>query len=131
MQLLQYFIVGILSILSGGVIGFIIRYYIAKSRLNSAENKAEMILKESKIEAESQKKELLLDAKTYVIQERNNFEKETKERRIELQRLEKRLIQKEIVNELSKEIIGGSVSKEDTIIVDVADGHLTLRKRSE
>ena len=43
----------------------------------------------------------------------------------------KRLIQKEIVNELSKEIIGGSVAKEDTIIVDVADGHLTLRKRSE
>jgi ATP-dependent Clp protease ATP-binding subunit ClpB len=43
----------------------------------------------------------------------------------------KRLIQKEIVNELSKEIIGGTVSKEDTIIVDVADGHLTFRKGSE
>jgi ATP-dependent Clp protease ATP-binding subunit ClpB len=40
----------------------------------------------------------------------------------------KRLIQKEIVNELSKEIIGGSVAREDTIIVDVADGHLTFRK---
>jgi ATP-dependent Clp protease ATP-binding subunit ClpB len=40
----------------------------------------------------------------------------------------KRLIQKEIVNELSKEIIGGSVSKEDTIIVDVADSHLTFRR---
>jgi ATP-dependent Clp protease ATP-binding subunit ClpB len=40
----------------------------------------------------------------------------------------KRLIQKEIVNELSKEIIGGSVVKEDTIKVDVADGHLTFRK---
>ena len=43
----------------------------------------------------------------------------------------KRLIQKEIVNELSKEIIGGSVSKEDTIIVDVADSHLAFRKGSE
>jgi ATP-dependent Clp protease ATP-binding subunit ClpB len=43
----------------------------------------------------------------------------------------KRLIQKEIVNELSKEIIGGSVSMEDTIIVDVADSHLTFRKSSE
>jgi ATP-dependent Clp protease ATP-binding subunit ClpB len=42
----------------------------------------------------------------------------------------KRLIQKEIVNELSKEIIGGNVSKEDTIIVDVKDGHLTFRKES-
>ena len=30
----------------------------------------------------------------------------------------KRLIQKEIVNELSKEIIGGKVSKEDTIVIE-------------
>jgi ATP-dependent Clp protease ATP-binding subunit ClpB len=43
----------------------------------------------------------------------------------------KRLIQKEIVNELSKEIIGGTVSKEDIIIVDAADGHLTFKKGSE
>ena len=40
----------------------------------------------------------------------------------------KRLIQKEIVNELSKEIIGGKVSKEDTIIIDVEDDRLTFRK---
>jgi len=43
----------------------------------------------------------------------------------------KRLIQKEIVNELSKEIIGGNVSKEDTVKVDVKGGHLTFRKGSE
>jgi ATP-dependent Clp protease ATP-binding subunit ClpB len=43
----------------------------------------------------------------------------------------KRLIQKEIVNELSKEIIGGTVSKEDIITVDAADGHLTFKKGSE
>jgi ATP-dependent Clp protease ATP-binding subunit ClpB len=40
----------------------------------------------------------------------------------------KRLIQKEIVNELSKEIIGGNVSKDDSIVVDVKDGHLSFRK---
>jgi ATP-dependent Clp protease ATP-binding subunit ClpB len=38
----------------------------------------------------------------------------------------KRLIQKEIVNELSKKIIGGKVSKEDTIVVNVKDGHLAF-----
>ena len=38
----------------------------------------------------------------------------------------KRLIQKEIVNELSKEIIGGKVSKEDVIVVKVKDGHLHI-----
>ena len=40
----------------------------------------------------------------------------------------KRLIQKEIVNELSKEIIGGKVTKEDTIIVETEGDHLTFRK---
>ena len=40
----------------------------------------------------------------------------------------KRLIQKEIVNELSKEIIGGKVSKEDNIIIDVSDDRLSFSK---
>jgi ATP-dependent Clp protease ATP-binding subunit ClpB len=40
----------------------------------------------------------------------------------------KRLIQKEIVNELSKEIIGGRVSKEDTVIVDASGDSLTFRR---
>jgi ATP-dependent Clp protease ATP-binding subunit ClpA len=43
----------------------------------------------------------------------------------------KRLIQKEIVNELSKEIIGGKVSKENTIVVGVKDGHLSFVKRAK
>jgi ATP-dependent Clp protease ATP-binding subunit ClpB len=40
----------------------------------------------------------------------------------------KRLIQKEIVNELSKEIIGGTVLKDDSIVVYSKDGHLSFRK---
>jgi len=40
----------------------------------------------------------------------------------------KRLIQKEIINGLSKEIIAGSVLKEGGITVDVEDKHLVFRK---
>jgi ATP-dependent Clp protease ATP-binding subunit ClpB len=40
----------------------------------------------------------------------------------------KRLIQKEIVNELSKEIIGGTVLKDDSIVVYSKDGNLSFRK---
>ena len=39
----------------------------------------------------------------------------------------KRLIQKAIVNELSKEIIGGKVNPNDTIVVDVKDENLSFR----
>lgn len=38
----------------------------------------------------------------------------------------KRLIQREIINELSKQIIAGSVSKEDKVMIDVADNHLSF-----
>ena len=40
----------------------------------------------------------------------------------------KRLIQKVIINELSKEIIGGTVSKDNTIVIGTADDHLTFSK---
>lgn len=40
----------------------------------------------------------------------------------------KRLIQKAIVNELSKEIIGGKVTREDTIVVDTGGDGLIFRK---
>ena len=39
----------------------------------------------------------------------------------------KRLIQKEIVNELAKNIIAGKFSKEDSIFVDIKKGHLEFR----
>jgi ATP-dependent Clp protease ATP-binding subunit ClpB len=43
----------------------------------------------------------------------------------------KRLIQKEIVNELSKEIIGGEVSKEGIIEIDARGGHLSFSRGKE
>jgi len=40
----------------------------------------------------------------------------------------KRLIQKEIVNELSKEIIGGGVSGSDRILIDEKEGRLAFSR---
>lgn len=40
----------------------------------------------------------------------------------------KRLVQKEIINELSKEIIGGSVSRDEAIIVDVSGERLSFTR---
>jgi ATP-dependent Clp protease ATP-binding subunit ClpB len=42
----------------------------------------------------------------------------------------KRLIQKEIVNELSKEIIGGKISKDDKVLIGVESGKLFFRRYS-
>ncbi|MCL2245321.1 MAG: ribonuclease Y, partial [Treponema sp.] len=48
-------------------------------------------------EAEAKKKEILLEAKEQVIRDRNQQERETRERRAELQRYERRVVQKEEV----------------------------------
>jgi ATP-dependent Clp protease ATP-binding subunit ClpB len=43
----------------------------------------------------------------------------------------KRLIQKEIVNQLSKKILGGQIDKSHTVLVDVFDGTVVFRNQSE
>jgi ATP-dependent Clp protease ATP-binding subunit ClpB len=42
----------------------------------------------------------------------------------------KRLIQKEIINELSKEIISGRISKEDTVILDIEKNKVSFRNKT-
>jgi ribonuclease Y len=66
-----------------------------KKKVDSARNRAEKIMNEASKEAENIKKEALLQAKDKIYQERAEFEKETKLRKIELQNQERRLSQKE------------------------------------
>jgi ribonuclease Y len=83
------------SLVFGLVIGYFLRRYIAKLKINSAELAAENILKEAQKDAEAKKREAILETKDQLFKERSNFERETRERRAELQRWEKRLLQKE------------------------------------
>jgi len=63
----------------------------------SAEEAAKKILQDAEEKARTQKKEKILEAKDEVYRLRNELDKETKERRSELQRLERRILQKEEV----------------------------------
>ena len=91
-MILQY---ALPSLVFGLVIGYFLRRYIAKLKINSAEVAAENILKEAQKDAEAKKREAILETKDQLFKERSNFERETRERRAELQRWEKRLLQKE------------------------------------
>ncbi len=71
------------------------RKVIAESKITNAEELAKKLIADGEKEAETTKKELLLEAKEEVHRLRNEFEKETRERRNELQKLERRLMQKE------------------------------------
>ena len=67
----------------------------AESKIGNAEARAREIIDDAVKTAEAKKKESLLEIKEESIKNRNELEKETKERRAELQRYEKRVLSKE------------------------------------
>lgn len=79
----------------GIIIGIIYRKKIAEGKIGGAELEATRILERAELDAETKKKEILLEVKEECIKVKSEYEKENKERRSELQRLERRLLQKE------------------------------------
>ncbi|MBZ9608263.1 MULTISPECIES: ribonuclease Y [Clostridium] len=72
-----------------------IRKNISQANIFKAEKEAKKIIDESVKDAESKKKEAILEAKEEVHRLRTDLEKESRERRNEVQRLERRNIQRE------------------------------------
>ncbi len=79
----------------GGFVGYTVRKNIAEAKLKSAELRAAEIVTEAKKVAEAEKKARLVEAKDELYQLKLEVERESKERRNELQNLEKRYLQKE------------------------------------
>ncbi len=75
--------------------GYLLRKLSAERKVQSAEQKAKQILEEARKQHESRKKEVELEAKDLLYKIRGDFEKETREKRQELNILERRLMQKE------------------------------------
>ena len=71
------------------------RKHVAESKIGSAEEKAREIIDEAVKTAESKKRESMLEIKEESIRSKNELDKEIKERRNEIQRNERRIIQKE------------------------------------
>lgn len=81
------------------IVGVVIGYYYRKSNhekeLVSARNTADLILEDAKKEAETLKKEMLLESKEESHNYRSQIEDEVRERRNEVLKQENRIIQKE------------------------------------
>jgi ribonuclease Y len=90
MNYIAYILIA-LALVLGGVAGYFARQIIANRQIRSAQKEAHRLLDE----ATTKHKELLLEAKEEAIKVRSAAEAENKERRFELQRVEKRLNQKE------------------------------------
>ncbi|WP_110939969.1 ribonuclease Y [Geosporobacter subterraneus] len=95
MNYLNIFIFVVVGAGIGFGIGYLFRRSIAEGKINNAEQKAKEIISEAEKDAETAKKEILLEAKEEVHRLRSEFERDSRERRNEIQRLERRLVQKE------------------------------------
>lgn len=85
----------IAGLVIGAVAGLFLYKVITRKRIGNSKKEAERILEEARQEAKGMRKEALLEAKEEQLRLRNEFEKESKQRRIEIQKTENRLNQKE------------------------------------
>lgn len=94
-----FFMVLVLLTIIGLIVGLTVGYFVAKSQheksMDGARNTATGIIEHAKKEAETLKKELLLEAKEQNQHYRAEIESELKEERAELKHQENRLLQKE------------------------------------
>ena len=68
---------------------------VANAKIGNAEDRAREIIDEEVMTAETKKREAMLEAKEESIRVKNDLDKEVKERRAEIQRSERRVVQKE------------------------------------
>ncbi|HHX76776.1 MAG TPA: DUF3552 domain-containing protein, partial [Firmicutes bacterium] len=79
------------SVVIAFAIGYVLRKYIAEAKIASAEYAARKIIEEGEQKAQGAKREALLEAKEEIHRQRIEMEREAREVRSELQKIEKRL----------------------------------------
>lgn len=96
------FVIGVVCLLVGAVVAYVIlagmsssRLKTADSQLEGAKSEASRITSEAERQAETAKKETVLEAKEEILQLKQNSEAEEKKRKVELQNLENRIMQRE------------------------------------
>lgn len=96
-EILIPILVGVGALVVGLIIGYVYRRNIAESKIGRAEDSVKKLIDEAQKRAEVIKKETVLGAQEEVHRLRSEFDKESRERRNEITKIEKRLVQREEV----------------------------------
>ncbi|KGF10129.1 ribonuclease [Clostridiales bacterium S5-A14a] len=88
-------LVGLIALILGLLIGYIYRKNVGERAIGSAEQKAKNLILDAEKKSESIKKEIVLEAKEDASRIRSSLDREIRDRRNELSRSERRLLQKE------------------------------------
>lgn len=89
----------------GAIAGYLIRKVIGEAKISSAEAEATRIIEEARKTADTKQREILVEARDSAQRLRDEVDKEIRERRQEVQRLERRLMSKEESLDRRQEIL--------------------------
>ena len=99
-----YILIGVVCLAIGALAGFAYRKNIAEKKIGRAEESVQKMIEDASKKAETIRKETVLQAKEEIHKLRTEFDKETKERRNEQNKLERRLTQREENLEKKREL---------------------------
>ena len=85
----------IVAVLAGAVAGYVLKQVFTDKKVKASESLAARIVDESKKEAETIKKEAMLQAKENLLKMKADFDRETKQVKSDLEALERRIRNKE------------------------------------
>lgn len=85
----------LMAIVIGLLVGYIFRKTVGEKAIGSAEQKAKNMILDAENKAETIKKEITIEAKEEAHRMRSDVEREVRDRRAEVQRVEKKIQQKE------------------------------------
>ena len=95
MDVLWYVLVAVVCIAAGGLGGYFYRRNIAEAKTGRAEETVRQMIDDAQKRAEALKKETIREAKEESHRQRTDFDRECRDRRNELQRSERRVLQRE------------------------------------
>jgi len=130
---LIFIVVAVIIFVVAFLLGVMYRKKIAESEISSAEEEAKRIINDAIKNAESKKREALLEAKEEIHRNSTEFEKEQKERRAELQKQERRIMQREEILEKKSDTLD---KKNDNVTkkiseLDAAKEEIAAVKKSQ
>ena len=117
------------------VVGFLLGRWLNKKstakKLGEVEVRAKKMIDDAAIECKALKKEAILEAKEQELKLRNEFERETREKKAELNKQEQRLVQKEENLDRKDETLQKKIDALDQQKKDLANKELEIKKTQE
>lgn len=119
------------ALVIGALVALLVYKKSVEKKIGDSRSEASRIMEEARMEAKTLRKEALLEAKDEQLRLRNEFEKETRQRRSELQKQENRLNQKEDVLDKKEAAVDAKLDSVEKIKKSIEEKETRLKEMEE